>query len=422
MYGRMNSALLAVFASIVSLGGCSKQAAEPEPVVTVETATVRTMALQQVVTSEAVLFPKNEVAITPKVMAPVREFYVNRGSRVRKGALLAVLENRDISATVTENRGVLEEAQARYDTTVRASLPEDLKKAEFDAKAAKEAFDAQQKLYESRQKLYQEGALPRKDLDQSAVALAQARAQNEVARQHLRAFDAVGKDATTRSAAGQLTSAQGRYRGAQAQLSYTEIRSPITGVVTDRPVWPGETAPAGAPLLTIMDTSSVVARAHVPQEQAALLKPGDPATIAAPNVPPVPAKVTVVSPALDPGSTTVQVWVEAENKSGRLRPGSTVQVRIVARTIENALTIPEQALLKTPEGGTRVMVLGDQGKAHETDVETGIHTGNIVQITKGLQHGETVITTGAYGLPDNTRVRVASGANSSGEAPTGTTD
>lgn len=416
------NAILAVSIAVVFTTGCSKEQPQSQPVVTVQVATVKKQSLQQIVSAEAVLFPKNEVAITPKVAAPVSKFYVNRGSRVHKGELLAVLENRDISAAVTENKGALEQAQAQYETTTKASLPEDLKKAELDAKAAKESLDAQQKLYDSRKNLFEQGALPRKDLDAAAVALAQARAQSDIAQQHLASLEAVGKQATVKSVAGQLASAEGKYRSAQAQLSYTEIRSPIDGVVTDRPVWPGETPPPSTPLLTIMDTSSVVARAHIPQEQASLLKPGDPATIIAPDVPPVSGKVTVVSPALDQGSTTVQVWIEADNKSAVLRPGSTVQIEIAARTIDNAIAIPEQALLKTPANATNVMVVDNQDKAHTREVEAGIHTADLVQITKGLQPGETVITTGAYGLPDGTHVKVASGQQKSNAGSSGTTD
>ena len=400
-------ALASCLIALAILAGCSTQEQNPRPVVAVQAAKAERRALQQVVTAEAVLFPRNEAAITPKVVAPVRRFLVNRGSRVHKGELLAILENRDLAASVTENRGGLEQARAAYETTTQASLPEDLAKAASDARAAREALDAQQKLYASRQKLYQEGALPRKDLDQAGVALAQARGQSEVADQHLASLHAVGKQATARSAAGQLASAEGKYKGAQAQLSYAEIRSPINGVVTERPVWPGEIAPQGSPLLTIMDTSSVTARAHIPQDQAALLKPGDAATISAPNLSPVAAKVTIVSPAVDPGSTTVEVWVEAQNKSGALRPGSTVQVEIVAQTVENAIAIPTQALLTVPGGGTSVMVVGDHNRAHETAVETGIRSGDLVQIVKGLQPGQMVITTGAYGLPNDTEVKVA---------------
>lgn len=389
----------------IAFVACSKDKSDKEPVVTVRTAVVTKTSLEQVVTTEAVLFPKNQAAITPKVAAPVHRFYVNRGSRVHKGQLLAVLENGDVAAAVTDSRGALDQAQAAFETTTRASLPEDMSKAELDAKAAHEALDAQQKLYDSRQALFKEGALPRKDLDQAAVALVQARAQSELADQHLASMHAVGKQQTAKSAAGQLASAQGKYKGAVAQLAYTEIRSPIDGVVTDRPNYPGEMPAPGASLLTVMDTSSVIARAHVPQEQAALLRPGDPATVSSPNASTVTGKVTIVSPALDAGSTTVEIWVEAANQAGTLRPGSTVQLHITAQTIQNAITVPTVALLKTPEGATTVMVVGKDSRAHQTEVETGVHSGEFVQITKGLDAGQTVVTTGAYGLPDNSLVK-----------------
>jgi len=407
---------------IATFVGCSKEDAEKEPVVTVQTAVAQKGSLDVEVGFEAVLFPKNQAAITPKISAPVRRFYVNRGARVHQGQLLAVLESRDIAAALTDNKGALDQAQAAYETTTRATLPEDLTKAETDAKSAHEALDAEQKLYDSRENLFKQGALPRKDLDQAAVALVQARAQTELADQHLASLRAVGQQATVKSAAGQLASAQGKYQGAAAQLSYTEIRSPIDGVVTDRPSYQGETPAQGIPILTIMDVSSVIARAHIPQDQAALLKAGDPATISTTEGNESPAKVTLVSPALDPGSTTVEVWVEALNKSGSLRPGSTVHASVTARKIENAITVPAAALLKTPEETMAVMVVGKDGRAHQTQVETGAKTRDVVQITKGLLAGQIVVTTGAYGLPDNTQVKTMPTGQSAATAPAAVKD
>jgi RND family efflux transporter MFP subunit len=337
----------------------------------------------------------------------VQKFLVNRGARVRKGQLLAVLENRDIAASVTENKGALEQAQAAYETTTRASLPEDLSKAELDARSARESLEAQQKLYDSRLDLFKQGALPRKDLDQAAVALVQAREQSQLADQHLASMRAVGRQQTAKSAAGQLASAEGKYQGASAQLQYTQIRSPIDGVVTDRPSWPGETPAQGVPLLTVMDLSSVIARAHIPQQQAALLKVGDAATITTADGTSAAGKVSVVSPALDPGSTTVEIWVEAPNKAAALKPGSTAAIKIDARAVKDALVIPAAALLKDSEGATTVMVVSDDGRAHQTPVEVGVRNGDLVQITKGLSAGQVVVTTGAYGLPDKTQVKVA---------------
>src|SRR5262249_37186069 len=160
----------------------------------------------------------------------------------------------------------------------------------------------------------EQGALPRKELDQSRVDVTAARNQYAIAKQHLEKLLAIGKHNELKAAAGALDSAKGKYRGAEAQLSYSEIRSPITGVITDRPVFAGEMASAGSPVITVMDTSSVIAKAHIPQDQAAALKIGNNGAMTVPGFDEaIQGKVTVVSPALDPNSTTVEVWFEAKN-------------------------------------------------------------------------------------------------------------
>jgi RND family efflux transporter MFP subunit len=408
--------LLPVSASVALLlsSACSRKEEAPQPVVTVRTAPVTRGTIQQIITMQAILYPRDQAAITPKVVAPVKKFYVNRGSPVKRGQLLAELENRDLAAAELDSKGAYEQAQGAYGLETKATLPEDWQKAEFDLKTAKDAFDAEQKVFDSRQKLYQAGALPRKDFDASVVALAQARATYQLAQQHYAALQSAGKQDQLKSAKGQLTSAQGKYEGAAVQLAYTEIHSPIDGVVTDRPYYPGETPAAGTPLITVMDISSVTARAHIPQSDAALLKPGDAATITAPGDVHVTGKVFLVSPALDPNSTTVEVWVLADNPNGQLRPGTTVQVSAVARTVNNAVTVPASALQKTADGADVVMIVSGN-RAHQVAVETGIRRGDRVQITKGLSGDETVVTSGAYALPDNTQVKVAA---AQGAAPT----
>jgi HlyD family secretion protein len=386
---------------------CSNKEKEQEPVVTVQLARAERGEIQQQINVEAVLFPKDQSALTAKISAPVKTFYVNRGSHVHKGELLAVLENRDLAAAEVENKGAFEQAEAAYAIETSSALPEEWQKAEYDLKAAKEAYEAEQKVYDSRQNLYKEGALPRKDLDQATVAMIQAKGQYEIAQKHLAALEAAGKKDQLKSAKGQLTSAEGKYEGAEAELAYSEIRSPIDGVVTERPLYPGEMAAAGSPILTVMDTSKVIAKAHVSQDDAASLKLGDSATITAPGDVNVTGKVTVISPALDPNSTTVEIWVEAVNPKNTLRAGSTVHLRIEGRAVKNAVLVPAEALLKTPEGESVVMVAGSDGLAHQFAVETGIHEDDHVQIVKGLSGNENVIVRGAYGIPDKTKIEVA---------------
>jgi RND family efflux transporter MFP subunit len=157
--------------------------------------------------------------------------------------------------------------------------------------------------------------------------------------------------------------------------------------------------------MTVMDLSQVVARAHIPASEAALLKVGDPAEISAPGIKkPVEGKVTVVSPALDPNSTTVQVWVQAPNPGNQLKPGITGTITAVAEKVSDALVIPSSALL-TDSGHKYVMVIGADQKAHQTEVTTGIDQGDKVQITSGLKAGELIVSQDAYGLPDGTKVK-----------------
>jgi RND family efflux transporter MFP subunit len=167
-------------------------------------------------------------------------------------------------------------------------------------------------------------------------------------------------------------------------------------------------AAAGTPLLTIMDISQVVARAHIPQTEAALLKRGDDATLTAPGFnEPIPGKVVLVSPALDPNSTTVEIWVQCKNPKEALRPGTSAQITMVARTVKDALAIPSASLLTAQDGTTSVMSAGSDGKAHQHPVKIGIRDGDKVQIIEGLQARDKIVGTGAYGLPDNSPITAA---------------
>src|SRR5215472_7272219 len=368
-------AFLLAACAVLGFTGCSKKDETREAAVPVQVATVLKTGLEKTVSAQAILFPLQQSAITPKISAPVEKFYVQRGSRVRAGQLLAVLENRDLAAAAKQNKGDYEQAQASYETTTAASLPADMQKAQLDVDSAKRTYDAQQKLYESRQELFREGALPRKDLDQAGVDFTNAKNQYEIAQKHLDAMKAVGKQQTLKSATGQLTSARGRYEGATAQLGYSEIHSPIDGVVADRPLYPGE------------------------------------------------GKVTIISPALDPNSTTVEVWVQGRNPQQHLKPGTSVQVLMVAHTIPDAVVIPSVALLTGDDGATSVMLVGNDQRAHQKPVKVGIRQGDQIQILDGVEAGDRVVASGAYGLPDNTKIRVETadageaGKNGSKPAP-----
>jgi multidrug efflux pump subunit AcrA (membrane-fusion protein) len=380
--------------------GCSKkEGGEVAPTVTVQVVTAETEKIERKISTDAVIYPLRQAALVPKISAPVRKFFVERGSHVHAGELLAQLEDRDLAAAVTDNKGAFEQAEAVYETVTKQSLPEEIQKAELDTKAAHEAMQSAQRVYQGQQNLFNEGATARKSVDDANLASIQARNQYDITRLHLESLQKLGKAQELKSAEGQLTSARGKYLGAQAQQSFAEVRSPIDGVVTDRPLYPGEMAAAGSPLITVMDLSQVVARSHIDQQQAAVLKIGNTAIISMPGIADdVYGALTLVSPALDPGSTTVEVWVKAANPYERIRPGGSARLTIIAETAPKAVVIPAVAVLTAADGGTSVMVIDAQNKPHLRKVKLGIRDGNDAQVTEGLQAGEHVATVGAYDL------------------------
>jgi HlyD family secretion protein len=413
VYGTQKHFTFAAMAAAAALlsgfsWGCAKVEKEKEPEVSVQTAPAEKEDISQIVNEEAVIFPLQQATVAPKITSTIKQFLVQRGSKVKKGQLLAVLENADLSAAAESSRGDFEQAEAAYTTTVTSSLPQQIQKAQLDAASAKSAFDAAEKVYSSRKDLFQQGALPRRELDAADVALVAARSQNEQAQKQLADLQRVGKEQALKSAQGTRLSAEGKYRGAAAQLSYSEIKSPIDGVVTDRPLYVGDLATANQPLLTVMNISKLIAKGHIPQSEATQLKVGNPAQLKVPGRDdPIEGKVTLVSPALDPGSTTIEVWVEAKKPNPALRPGITVQVAMTAKTVKDAVVVPAAAVYKNPEGnGDYVLVAGTDDKAHLKTVQVGIRNGEDAQIASGINAGDPVITSGGYAVPDGTKIKV----------------
>src|ERR1700729_1835546 len=396
-----------VLLALSVLAGCGSAEKEKEPVVTVQTQPAERQSVSQFVSAEAVVFPLKQATVSPKITSTIADFKVQRGSRVKQGQLLAILENKDLAAQAVASKGDFDQADATYAITVNAGVPQQIQKAELDAAAAKSAFEAAQKVFDSRNDLFQQGAIPRRDFDSADVALAQARSQNEQAQKQLADLQRMGKEQLLKAAEGTKESAEGHYNAATAQLSYSEIRSPIDGVVTDRPLYVGDLAIANQPVLTVMDISALVAKAHIPQTDATQLKVGDSAQIKIEgDQEPVDARVTLVSPALDPGSTTVEVWVETRKPSTYLKPGMTVTLEMTAKTVKDAIAAPSNAIFKNAEGATYVLVAGTDKKAHQKVVQLGVRNSELTQITSGINAGDPIIVSGGYAIPAGTAMEI----------------
>jgi HlyD family secretion protein len=388
-----------ILAAAAVLVGCHRgEQQEQSPVVTVDVAPVTLAKIQDTVRADGVVYPRQQAALVPKITAPVARRLVERGTRVRAGQLLLELENKDLAGAALKGQANYEAAQATYETTARATVPEEQQKAQLDVNAAKAGLDAAQKSYESRQELLKQGAISEKDVNDARTAFSQAQTTYETALKRLQDLQNFARDQELKTAAAQRDTAKGDADSTQAQLSYSRITSPIDGVVTDVPYYPGEMPQSGAPVVTVMDVSQVIAKTHVSQLEASRLTVGDAANVIGSDNVPIPGKISVVSPALDAANTTVEVWVQVANGQGQLRPGMSVRVEMIAKTVPDALVIPTAAIVTSPSGSTYTIVVDNENTPHIRKVSVGIKNNRQAQVTDGLSSGERVATTGAFEL------------------------
>lgn len=399
------SGWLVLAAFLAGCGGAKKEAADVEAPTPVQVETVRKGPIDHIVTADAVLYPVNQANVTAKINSPVRRVLVNRGDHVKAGQLLIELETKDLAAMANESKSLYDQSQAALQTVTGSTVVEDKSKAQNDLASAQQALDAAKKVYDSRVALQSQGALAQRQVDDARVSLAQAQAAYDIAKNHLETLNSVGQREQIRAAQAQVDAAKAHYDNSEVQLSYGQITSPISGVVSDRSAYPGEMPASGTPLISIVDISSVVARANVPVREAAAVQVGRPATITGPGGD-VSGKVTVVSPAVDPNTTTVEVWVQAPNPGEKLKPGDTVHVAIKAETLQDATLVSASAILNSDEGGQMVVVVTPDNVAHQHKVSLGIRQGINVQIVSGVNEGDKVVTVGGLGLDDGSKVIV----------------
>ena len=405
MNRRLIAVLLFLSGGMVSCGKKEAAEAEVEAPVQVQVAEARKGPIDRLITADAVLYPIDQANVTPKIAAPVKRVLVNRGDHVKAGQVLAELESRDLAAAAAESKSQWEQAQAAYQAMTGATAVDEKQKSESDVASARQALEAAKKVLESRTELVKQGAFAQKLADDARVLMVQAQGQYDTAQRHLQTLNSVGQREQARGMRAAVDAAKAHYENASVQTGYASVTSPINGVVSDRPVYPGEMANPGSPLVSIVNISEVVARANIPVKDAAFIKVGSPATLAGPAGD-IAGKVTVVSPAVNPATTTIEVWISAANPGEVMKPGATIRVSIKAETLQDVILVPVAALLNHDEGGQKVMVIGADNVAHERKIVLGVRQGDNQQIASGVQEGDKVVVAGGLGLEDKAKVKI----------------
>jgi HlyD family secretion protein len=399
-----------IFLLLPLFAACGSHEEAPlKPVVDVKVAKAETADVRISVRAPASIFAREQANISSRLTAPIRKLLVRKGDNVAAGQVLAQLDNRDLLAQRDEAVAAVTDADANLQKVSSGTLPTDIERARGQAVSAEAALNQAQKTYDRRRQLFEQGAIPQRDLLLSQTELAQANAAYEVAKKSLDLLQNQSRDKDILIAKSKVEQAQARLSFVKAQLEFTEIRSASTGTITEQFMFPGDMAKPDVPLFTIMDLSIAIARAQIPESEAAAVRSGEACTF-------VPSddkgasfdgRVSMVNQAVDPARRTIESWCEIPNPKRVLRGGMFGQVMFVTGVAPKSVVVPLTAV-QLAEGTKKgfVMVAGEKGEAVKRDVEIGEVFEDKVQIKSGVTAGDSVIVQGAYGLPDGTQIRV----------------
>ncbi len=360
---------------LLMFSGCgNREDTDAKPVVAVKVAKVAISDVSFLVTSPATLYSRQQANIASRITAPIRELRVRKGDSVTAGQILAVLENRDIEAQHREAEAAMMDARANLEKVSSGTLPSDVARAQGQVEIAKAALNQAQKNYDRRAELFQQGAIPQRDLLLSQTELAQAKTGYDVAVKSLDLLENQSLDRDIRMAESRLAQAKAHLQWIDAELQFSELRSPFAGTITEQFMYPGDMAKPEVTLFTVMDLSVVIARAQVPEEQASEIRIGQVGRFRPvdASLQIVEGRISMVNKSVDPARRTVEVWCEIPNFSHHLRSGVFGDLVIVTGKAPNSLVVPVTAIQF--KEGTRsgwVMVVDEKQAVHRREVEAG---------------------------------------------------
>ncbi len=203
--------------------------------------------------------------------------------------------------------------------------------------------------------------------------------------------------------------AKARRAGAKARWERTVLRAPFDGYVDERFLDEGDYASPVSPFVRVIDLSTVKVETPVPEAHLALVHEGGDAWITAGQYENrvFEGKITFVSREVDRSTRTVGVEVTLDNRDGALRPGMTVRARLVRKIYEEAIVVPQDAVVNTEHGPGVFLAVDGEAEMRNVGVEAVYN--ELAVIGSGLEAGETLITTGARDLVEGEAIEIVSG-------------
>jgi len=310
------------------------------------------------------------VDVVPRTGGRLVSVNVKLGDRVGRGQLLAKIEDQEITEQVKQAEASFQVAQA----TIR-QREADLKFAQVNLERSKSLFERQ--------------LLPRQSLDDAEARAAAAVAQLDLAR-------------------AQFAQAQARLDELRINLANTNITSPVNGFVGRRNVDPGAWASNAAPVVSVVDISSVRLVANVVEKDLRLVSVGDPARVEVDAFPgeTFSGRIARVAPVLDPTTRTAEIEIEVPNADFRLKPGMYARMSVTIESRTGTTLVPKSAVVDY-DSRRGVFTMTADNKAKFLPLETGIEDAQRVEVRAGITTADTLVTSGASSLRENDTLVIA---------------
>ena len=322
-----------------------------------------------------------------KIDGTIIEIFADEGHRVRKGQVLAKLEETDhaLSLKLAE----LEYVNAK--SQVEKSKAE-LEKARVDMITKKADF-------ERLNKVYIKDSLSKQQLDFAKNSYEIAQATFNQARIGLEIFE------------NQVTLLETRVKIAEKKLSDCKIRAPFGGVISVRHANLGEWVKAGEPVFTLEADNPIEVKGHISEIYLTNLKIGMPVRVTIDGVNHLPGssrgyetKLTEIASVADPRQRTVEVTVQIENSNHLLKPGLFARMDVILKRATGALVIPEACIIKG-HNSPRVFII-KENRAEMREIETGIREDEMIEVISGLQMDSQVVIAGKDQLVGDASVKI----------------
>lgn len=358
--------------------------------------------------------PYQRVNLSPKISGHLMALLVEQGERVRRGQVIARMDDTELQARRQQYLANLAQAEARLLELERGNRPEEIAQVRAQVAAARSRYDLARQRRQRNQELLAQGAIAQDTLDAAITEEATAEATLKEAQRRLDLFQSGTRVETIAQARAQVAAAQAQLRTINVQIADTVIRAPFDGIITQKYASVGAfVTPSSFTSATSSATSSSIVAlasdleviARVAETDISQIRPGQAVEIQADAYPgeTFRGQVALIAPeaVVEQNVTFFEVRVKLVTGQNRLQSGMNVDLVFMGEQLPQALTIPTAAVV-TERGKTGVLIPNAQGKPQFQPVVLGVTLNEYTQVLQGLQAGERVFVDLPKGMvPEN---------------------